>query len=120
MTALDAAPTAWAVGQETSYTVGLVGKITEIGESTITIDGVSLPTRLTVDGPVKYLSIDLPTDPTLDEPDHGECVSDEDYALVERQLDRALLGVEVLHNEHHDGVFRQCLHEVCRQLRGAL
>lgn len=115
---VQAKTTGWAVGQETSYTAGLVGKITELGDGSITIDGITLPTRLTLDGPVKYLSLGLPSDLPPGDDEHDECVSNEDYALVERQLDRALLGLEVLHNEHHDGVFRQCLNEVCRQVRG--
>ena len=119
MSVVDVVPAPWVVGQETQYVVGLRGEVTEVGDGTITIGGITVPTRITPDGPARYLSLIWPAD-DQDEPDHSECVDDEDYQLVERQLDRALLGLEVLHNEHHDGVFRQCLHEVCRQMRGAL
>jgi hypothetical protein len=104
----------FVVGEEAQYFLGLKGTVTAIDDGTVTIEGVTVPTRL-VPG-VTHLSDLQPSAPV--EPDHSECVPEDDYNGAEADAQRFRDGIEKLHEENHPGVFAVCLHEVCRRAGG--
>jgi hypothetical protein len=128
----------FVVGQKTKYVVGLIGTVDQVGDGTVTIDGVTVPTRLTVtDGPVKYLSDIWPSEIVATESladaigrdlrrkgrdlrRKGVTVfidpAEEGINVAEQENLRLHDGIIRLHDENHTGPVSVCLHEVCRQV----
>jgi hypothetical protein len=112
----------FVVGEESDFVVGLRGTVTAKGDGTVTIDGVTVPTRLTGKaGPVRYLSNQLPgeSEPLRTRADHSQCHLDaeETREAAEREMFRLADAVRALHDENHDGPFSVCIHAVCRTVR---
>jgi hypothetical protein len=128
----------FVVGQETTYVVGLIGTVDQVGDGTVTIAGVTVPTRLTgSDGPVKYLSDIWPAEIVATEPRRNDAIG-RDLRRMGRDLRRKVTvsiepaeenfnasdaenlrlhdGIIRLHNENHAGPVSVCLHDVCRQI----
>lgn len=105
------------MGEPSVYIAGLEGIVTAHTDDTVTIGGFTLPTRLNAEGGVKYLSCEWPRDSFgLERADpHEDCIDAEDLAAIEHQMVQLARGIEKLHDEHHVGAFRTCLHEVCRE-----
>lgn len=115
----------FVVGKSSVYVVGLEGEVTAHTDSTVTLCGLTLPTRLNTEGGVKYLSTEWPADPiSLSAATryigdiHDECVSEEDWAAYEAREQRFIDGIVRLHDENHTGPITVCLHEVCRRADG--
>lgn len=102
------------VGATAIHIVGVEGTIEAIGDGTITIDGVTLPTS--VAAPVRLISMRWPADQS--EPDHSECIPEDDYNGAEADAQQLRAGIEKLHEENHPDVFALCLHEVCKRATG--
>lgn len=104
----------FTIGENATVTVGVNGPVTAVGDGTVTIGGVTMPTRL-VPGVVRYMSTEIP-DGDWD-PDDGPCLY-----CVENQsrADEVAEGVAVViraeHDEHHDGPQRFCRHPTCDYL----
>jgi hypothetical protein len=98
------------VGATAVHLVGVEGTIEAIGDDTITIDGITLPTVCS--GTVRLISMHWPADQV--EQDHEGYVPEDDYNASERENRRYQDGIVKLHEENHPGAFTICLHEVCR------
>lgn len=115
------------VGQAAQYVVGLKGTVTAKTDDTVTIDGVTVPLRLTTDGPVKHLSTQWPIDPgdvidkiaernrRYDTVERDLAAVSDDLRAAERENHALVDAIAKLHEENHDGVMTVCLHEVCRR-----
>lgn len=111
----------FVVGESSIYVVGLEGEVTAHTDSTVTIGGFTLPTRMNAAGGVRYLSTEWPSSPETRrraddlERDYNE-VTGENEAMTEK-VQTLLDALGKLHDEHHFGARRVCLHEVCRRFR---
>lgn len=127
MTTTDMMTGPYVVGEPGQIVVGLKGTVTEKTGDTITIDGVTVPLKLTADGPVKHLSTQWPIEPgdvieKLAASNRRVEVADRDLQAVsddlraqERENNALLDAVAQLHDENHEGVLTVCLHDVCRR-----
>jgi hypothetical protein len=102
------------VGATAVHLVGVEGTIEAIGDGTITIDGVTLPSSIA--GPVRLVSMHWPADQS--KPDHAECIPEEDFTPLEAENLRLKDWIARLHEENHTDVFAVCLHEVCKRATG--
>lgn len=117
----------FVVGEPAQYVVGLKGIVTAKTDDTITIDGVTVPLRLTADGPVKHLSTQWPLDPgnvidkiaernrRYDAAERELVAVSDDLRAQERENHALLDAIARLHEENHEGVLTVCLHDVCRK-----
>lgn len=119
----------FVVGEQTTYVVGLKGTVDEIGDGTITIGGITVPTRLQgPDGPVLHLSTQWPADfaaqyaEMVGQVRHGREVLErevvslgEDIDTLTKEQQELLDAIARLHEENHPGVLSVCLHDVCRR-----
>ncbi|HEY3559694.1 MAG TPA: hypothetical protein VGL05_19630 [Kribbella sp.] len=115
------------VGQPAQYVVGLKGTVTEKTDDTITIDGVTVPLRLTTDGPVKHLSTEWPLDRDnvidkiaernrrYDTVVRELAAAGDDLRAIEQENHELLDAIAKLHEESHPDPIMVCTHEVCRR-----
>jgi hypothetical protein len=102
----------WTVGEEAVYVVGLEGRITAIGEDSITIAGHTLPTRLNHEAGVRYLSMIWPDEPAACNREHVDDSHSEEHPEREALADL----VEMIRERHegHPDSMRFCSDALCR------
>jgi hypothetical protein len=117
----------FVVGQPAQYVVGLKGTVTEKTDDTVTIDGITMPLRLTPDGPVKHLTTQWPLDPDdviekladrnqqVQNVERDLTAVSDDLAAAERENHALIDAITQLHDEHHQDPQTVCQHEVCRR-----
>jgi len=108
----------WRVGEVGVVVVGLEGVIDSIGDDTVTVQGVTVPRRLT--RPVRYLSMDFPEgDETTCSRDHctDACAQTTHEEDLEAQIAELAQAVEDEHDARHNGAFRFCSQQLCRSAR---
>lgn len=109
----------WRVGEEAVYVLGVEAVIAELGDDTVTLAGLTLPTRLDHDRGIRYLSMVWPAgdettcnrdrcgpgcEPTADEEEREDRIND---------LERAIRDE---HEELHEGPFLFCRHRSCQEV----
>ena len=107
----------WVVGEEGVIVVGVEGVIQEIGDGTLTINGLTLPTRLGTGFGARYISMTWPEgDETTCSRDHcgpGCEKTSEEESLEDRVAEFALLAY-ARHYADHEGALRICPDQLCK------
>lgn len=108
----------YTVGQESVIVVGLRGVVESIEKDSITIGGLTMPTRLDSARGIRYVSMVWPegdeTTCAREHCDSNGCEIDPEEDL-RAEMEALVSAVEIAHYDRHEGAFRFCEDAICRQ-----